>query len=124
MRAVKSRGNISTELKLIELFKINQIIGWRRGYKLFGNPDFVFPQKKTVVFADGCFWHGHNCRNVKPKANSEYWKKKIERNKQRDKVVTEKLSEKGWIVFRIKECEIKKKNLPRELLECLIKAKN
>ena len=60
MKAVKSKGNISTEIKLIKLFKEKKIKGWRRNYKLFGNPDFVFPKSKIALFADGCFWHGHN----------------------------------------------------------------
>ncbi len=44
MRAVKSRGNQSTEIQLIKIFKSVKIIGWRRNYKLFGKPDFVFPK--------------------------------------------------------------------------------
>lgn len=73
MRQVKSNRNKSTELKLIQFFKDNSIKGWRRSYNLFGRPDFVFPLAKKVVFVDGCFWHGHNCRNTKPKDNKEYW---------------------------------------------------
>lgn len=52
MRAVKSQGNKSTEIKLIYLFKKYKIIGWRRNYKLFGNPDF-FSTKKTSCL---CRW--------------------------------------------------------------------
>lgn len=116
MRAVKSRGNKSTELKLIEIFKNLGIRGWRRGYKLFGNPDFVFPQKRVAVFVDGCFWHGHNCRNTKPAANADYWRKKIERNINRDILVSQTLTEKGWKVIRIWECQIKKMVLPNDLV--------
>ncbi|OQY29761.1 MAG: very short patch repair endonuclease [Candidatus Cloacimonetes bacterium 4572_55] len=117
MRAVKSRGNKSTELKLIELFKKHGIKGWRRNYKLFGKPDFVFPKVRIVIFADGCFWHGHDCRNTKPKDNAEYWEKKIQRNRKRDAQVTERLTSKGWLVFRIWECDFKKRGLPKELLD-------
>jgi DNA mismatch endonuclease (patch repair protein) len=49
MRAVKSRGNKSTELKLIEIFKTEKILGWRRNYKLFGKPDFVFPKRRLAM---------------------------------------------------------------------------
>jgi DNA mismatch endonuclease (patch repair protein) len=108
MRAVKSKGNKSTELKLIQIFKNHKIKGWRRNYPLFGKPDFVFPKLRIVVFVDGCFWHGHNCRNVKPSDNSEYWEKKISRNIQRDKSVNEKLESKNWKVIRFWECELKK----------------
>ena len=115
MRAVKSRGNKSTELKLIEIFKNRKIIGWRRNYKLFGKPDFVFPKQRLAIFLDGCFWHGHDCRNTKPAANADYWRVKIERNKMRDESVSKNLTDKGWRVLRIWECGIKKNVLPTEL---------
>lgn len=110
MSKVKSKNNKSTELKIIEYFKEIELKGWRRNYKLFGKPDFTFPKKRVVVFVDGCFWHGHNCRNLKPKQNKEYWEKKIQKNKERDKLVTETLTQKGWKVYRIWECQLKKKN--------------
>ncbi len=115
MRSVKSKGNKSTELKLIEIFKKNNLTGWRRNYPLFGKPDFVFPKLKIVVFADGCFWHGHNCRNTTPSDNSKYWTIKIEKNKKRDKLVTKTLKNKGWTVIRIWECEIKKNKYQRKI---------
>jgi len=107
MRQVKSSRNESTEIKLIYFFKEYSITGWRRHYKLFGKPDFVFPKTKTAIFVDGCFWHGHNCRNTKPKDNKEYWTAKIKRNKLRDKTVTKQLIKMGWKVLRIWECELK-----------------
>ncbi len=106
MRAVKNSNNKSTELKLIEYFKRNKITGWRRNYSLPGKPDFVFPKLKMVVFADGCFWHGHNCRRLIPRSNQEYWVNKITRNKQRDKHINKELKAKGWKVVRIWECKI------------------
>ena len=108
MRQVKSSRNKSTELKLIQFFKNNSIIGWRRGYNLFGKPDFVFPLTKQAIFVDGCFWHGHNCRNTKPKDNKDYWQQKISRNKKRDSIVTKTLAANGWTVIRIWECQLKK----------------
>ena len=111
MKANKPKRNKSTELKLIQLFKQLGLKGWRRNYKIAGAiPDFVFLKKRIAVFADGCFWHGHNCRNLTPKQNSEYWQKKIENNRIRDKQINERLERKGWKVIRIWECEIKEKN--------------
>ncbi|MBI4389950.1 MAG: DNA mismatch endonuclease Vsr [Nitrospinae bacterium] len=115
MRAVKSRGNLSTEVALAQAFKRKGMKGWRRNYNICGKPDFVFRDKKIAVFADGCFWHGHDCRNVTPKANSSYWSAKIRRNKNRDKHVSALLREKGWRVFRIFECKIKRGSLPAGL---------
>ncbi|NOX17273.1 MAG: DNA mismatch endonuclease Vsr [Chlorobi bacterium] len=124
MRAVKSKGNKSTELKLIEIFKLHNLTGWRRNYPAFGKPDFAFPKLKIVVFADGCFWHGHNCRNTKPSSNAEYWNKKIGRNKKRDKLVTKTLREKGWTVIRLWECEINKNKYRRKLKKLIDASKN
>jgi DNA mismatch endonuclease (patch repair protein) len=107
MRKVKSNRNKSTELKLIQFFKENRICGWRRNFKLYGKPDFVFPKQRLAIFVDGCFWHGHNCRNTKPKDNANYWESKINRNKNRDVQVTETLTNKNWTVIRIWECELK-----------------
>jgi len=107
MRQVKSSRNKSTEIKLIDFFKRYSIKGWRRNYKLFGKPDFVFLKSKKAIFVDGCFWHGHDCRNTKPKDNKEYWENKIRKNIQRDKQVTDNLITKGWSVIRLWECELK-----------------
>ena len=114
MKAVKSRNTKTTELKMIEIFKELHIIGWRRTYPLIGKPDFVFPKKRIVIFVDGCFWHGHNCRNVTPSDNAEFWEAKRLYNKKHDEEVTQTLVQKNWTVIRIWECELKKKN--RELL--------
>ncbi|MBR3571027.1 MAG: DNA mismatch endonuclease Vsr [Oscillibacter sp.] len=110
MSRIKSNKNKSTELRLIELFKQYHVTGWRRNYPVKGKPDFVFLSKKIAVFADGCFWHGHDCRNTRPSENSGYWEKKRERNMARDKAVTEMFEARGWKVARIWECELKKKN--------------
>ena len=104
MKTVKSSNNKSTELKLIYLFKKYSIKGWRRNYKIFGKPDFVFCGKKIAVFTDGCFWHGHNCRNTVPKDNSEYWENKINRNRKRDIEVNKHLKKIGWSVISIWDC--------------------
>ena len=114
MKAVKSRNTKTTELKMIEIFKEFHIIGWRRTYPLIGKPDFVFPKKRIVIFVDGCFWHGHDCRNVTPSDNAEFWEAKRLYNKKHDEEVTQTLVQKNWTVIRIWECELKKKN--REVL--------
>ena len=110
MRRVRSRNNASTELKLIQMFKEYGITGWRRNYPVKGHPDFVFLDLKIAVFVDGCFWHGHDCRNTRPSNNAEYWAKKRARNIQHDKEITALFEHRGWRVVRIWECELKKKN--------------
>lgn len=108
MRMVKSKANKSTELKLMGIFKAAGVKGWRRNYPVKGKPDFVFPKLKIAVFADGCFWHGHNCRNITPKQNAEYWANKRQRNIERDKMMTQSFEQRGWVVLRFWECDIKR----------------
>ncbi|MGD1046922.1 MAG: very short patch repair endonuclease [Bacteroidota bacterium] len=113
MRAVKSAGNVTTELNLIRIFRSFHITGWRRNYQIFGKPDFVFPKKRVAVFADGCFWHGHTCRNLSPRRNAEYWKQKVIRNRRRDALVRRTLFNNGWVVVRLWECQISKRQISR-----------
>jgi DNA mismatch endonuclease (patch repair protein) len=111
MRKVKDKGNRSTEQRLIALFREHNITGWRRNYAVIGKPDFVFLDLKIALFADGCFWHGHNCRNITPKQNKGYWKNKRERNTQRDIKVNELFTARGWKVLRFWECAIKEETI-------------
>ena len=117
MSAVHSKQNKTTEIRLIKIFKENGINGWRRNYKVKGHPDFVFPDKKIAIFVDGCFWHGHDCRNTRPADNAEYWRKKRERNMCHDKEITALFEKRGWTVIRIWECELKKKNRNKLLIK-------
>ena len=90
-----------------------------RGYRyrmnvkrLPGTPDIVLRRFRTVIFINGCFWHGHEgCRYfVMPKSNTPFWEKKIERNKQRDVEKRIQLRRMGWHTIIIWECELKPKN--------------
>ena len=76
--------------------------------KLIGNPDIVLKKYNTVVFINGCFWHGHEvCKYFRlPKSNIEFWDTKIKNNKNRDIINEERLKEAGWKVIRIWECSI------------------
>jgi DNA mismatch endonuclease (patch repair protein) len=111
MKRIKSARNKSTEEALITIFRKHHITGWRRNYPVIGKPDFVFLEKKIAIFADGCFWHGHDCRNVTPAQNKEYWDKKRERNQKRDAYVNRRFSERGWKVVRFWECNIKQEEI-------------
>ncbi len=118
MKSVHSSQNKSTELKLIEYFRQRQITGWQRKYKVKGHPDFVFLKRRIAVFVDGCFWHGHDCRNTRPSANAEYWNRKRQKNMDHDKEITALFEKRGWTVIRIWECELQKKN--RNILDSKI----
>lgn len=79
--------------------------------RLPGKPDIVLPKYRTVVFIHGCFWHRHpGCkRATTPSSNYDYWQKKFKRNVQNDKKNRKLLSDMGWNVITIWECEINKK---------------
>lgn len=75
-----------------------------------GTPDIVLPKYKTIIFVNGCFWHGHHCKAGKlPDTRREFWEDKISTNKERDKRNTKKLKKEGWNVLTVWECEIKSK---------------
>lgn len=89
--------------------------------KLPGAPDIVLPKYKTVIFIDGCFWHGHEgCKYYQiPKTNTEFWKSKVHTNKERDTRNDKTLTATGWNIFRIWECEIRNKTTRAKILENL-----
>jgi len=119
MSRVKSRGNAATELRMIKLFKQHGISGWRRNYSIFGKPDFVFPERRIVIFVDGEFWHGHPTKAKIPKTNRAFWERKIESNKSRDRLVNRTLRAKGWIVIRIWQRNIPKPKTLKQILSAL-----
>ena len=77
--------------------------------KLPGKPDLTLPKYHSVIFVNGCFWHGHNgCKYFTlPKTRTEWWKEKIEESRKRDQSAKSLLKEKGWRVFVIWECDLK-----------------
>ena len=74
-----------------------------------GKPDIVLPKHKTVIFVNGCFWHGHQgCKwFVRPKTNTDFWNAKFQYNAERDQRNYKKLEEMGWKVLIIWECQIR-----------------
>jgi DNA mismatch endonuclease (patch repair protein) len=76
--------------------------------KLPGKPDLKLTRFRTIVFVNGCFWHGHSCKSI-PKTNRKFWLEKIKRNKERDKAVKRKLRKMGWRVMEVWQCELKAK---------------
>lgn len=75
-----------------------------------GRPDIVFPGRRAVLFAHGCFWHGHDCHLfVWPKTREEWWREKIERNRVVDRRAADALKSAGWRVGVVWECALKGK---------------
>lgn len=123
MSLVRSRGNENTELLLARILRANAVKGWRRNYRLFGNPDFVFPDARLAVFVDGCFWHSCRRHRSVPSTNRDFWTKKLRRNRSRDRLVTRTLRLRGWRVLRIWQHELQRKyrrSLIRRLQNALL----
>jgi DNA mismatch endonuclease, patch repair protein len=75
-----------------------------------GKPDIAFLSRRKLIFVHGCFWHGHSCEDGhRPKSNTGYWNAKIERNVQRDGTHIARLTELGWGVLVVWQCETRDK---------------
>lgn len=107
MSRVRSRGNKSTELRLIAIMREHGVTGWRRKQKVFGHPDFVFCRERVAVFVDGCFWHGCPKCYTRPTSNQEYWDRKFKDNQKRDRKVSRELRKRKWTVVRIWEHQLR-----------------
>ena len=110
MSHVRSK-NTKPEM-LVRRFLFSRGFRYRVNVKyLPGKPDIVLRKYHTVIFVNGCFWHGHEgCGSYSfPKSNVDFWKNKIERNRQRDQEEAMALCSMGWHVIRIWECELKPK---------------
>ena len=107
MSRIRGRGNRETEVALMRLFRLHGISGWRRHAVVFGRPDFVFPREKLAVFVDGCFWHRCPQHSNIPVNNREFWRRKLERNVLRDRLVSRTLRARGWRVLRIWEHDLR-----------------
>ena len=109
MSCIKGKGTKPEEM--VRKYLFSQGFRYRKNdKKLPGTPDVVLPKYKTVIFVNGCFWHGHEgCKYfVWPKNNAEFWKAKILQNIERDKRDFERLENAGWKVIVVWECQLKK----------------
>jgi len=78
------------------------------GAGLPGRPDIVLPKYQTVVFVHGCFWHQHGCHLFRlPKTRTEFWKAKVDANRERDRRNERLLVEAGWNVETVWECQLR-----------------
>ena len=77
--------------------------------RLPGHPDIVLRKYRTCIFVNGCFWHGHEgCRYFRlPKTNVDFWRTKIERNRERDHRDYQALARLGWHTIVIWECSLR-----------------
>lgn len=118
------KGKDTKPEETVRKYLFSQGFRYRKNDKrLPGTPDIVLPKYKTVIFVNGCFWHGHEgCKYfVWPKNNAEFWHKKIRDNILRDQRKVQALDLLGWKVIVVWECKIKSdkentlKNLMKEI---------
>ena len=110
MARIRGKGNRTTELQMVSALRSARLGGWRRHMRLPGTPDLAFPKEKVALFLDGCFWHGCPRCYRPPKHNAAFWKKKLQRNRERDKRVAKQLRTMGWKVVRVWEHSIRSPN--------------
>ena len=113
------KGKNTKPEELVRKFLFSQGFRYRKNdAKLPGTPDIVLPKYKTIIFVNGCFWHGHiNCKYfVVPKTNTEFWLNKIETNRQRDARKIFELQSLGWRVIVLWECQLKKNVVDQTLM--------
>lgn len=81
-----------------------------------GKPDIVLPKYKTVIFINGCFWHGHDCKYAAlPKTRTEWWANKINGNFENDIKKRASLKKDGWKIITLWGCELKTSSLDNTL---------
>ena len=108
MSRIRSKNTKPEEL--VRKYLFSQGFRYRKNdVRLPGKPDIVLPKHKTVIFVNGCFWHGHEgCKYfVWPQNNADFWREKIGRNISRDAKTLKALNVAGWRVITIWECELK-----------------
>jgi len=123
MSKVRSKNTKPEEI--VRKYLFSKGFRYRKNVKslksLPGTPDIVLPKYKTVIFVNGCFWHGHNCPKGKlPETNREKWKEKIETNKKRDEKNYRLLKEFGWKVIIVWECQLKNRKIRNKTLDGLV----
>ena len=110
MSRIRGKNTKPEEIVRKHLFSLG--FRYRKNDKRYpGTPDIVLPKYKTVIFINGCFWHGHSgCKYfVVPKSNTEFWQNKIAANIARDDEKIAQLLRMNWKVITVWECELKPK---------------
>lgn len=104
------KGKNTKPEEIVRKYLFSRGFRYRKNDKrLPGTPDVVLPKYRTVIFVNGCFWHGHEgCKYFAlPASNTDFWRQKIEANNERDIRKSKELRQLGWKVITIWECEIR-----------------
>ena len=126
MARIRSKGNRSTELAVVQAFRSAHVTGWRRHLAITCSskpsstsastakqkvvrfrPDFTFRAARLAIFVDGCFWHACPLHSRLPENNRAFWESKLHANVARDQKAARLLRSAGWSVLRVWEHELK-----------------
>jgi len=122
MKSVKSKDT-APELVTEALLMTLGIPFVKNSRELPGKPAFFFPDIEFALFVHGCFWHGHDSclkGQTLPASNEEFWRQKIAATKRRDRRKADKLRCQGISVFTIWECQLKRGQLPKRVVNALV----
>lgn len=119
MSHIRSK-NTKAELIVFRYLRSHNIYFQKHYKRAPGAPDIALPRKKLAVFIDGDFWHGRNYEKImKTHEGSDYWKKKISRNIERDKEQESELVGLGWKILRVWSSDIARKRTSKGVLETI-----
>lgn len=121
MRAVKGRHTLPEMIVRRAAHGLGYRFRLHRA-DLPGKPDLVFPKRRKVIFVHGCWWHAHDCKRGArtPKTNVDYWRRKIQRNAERDAEAVRKLRAMGWTAETLWECELRDASSLRDRLRAFL----
>lgn len=123
MAKVRGKGSVAER----RVRSLAHAMGYRfrlHGAKLPGKPDLVFAPRRKVIFVHGCFWHRHDdpgCRFARmPSSRQDYWRPKLEGNRQRDKRTEAAIADLGWTCLVIWECQLRDESMARETIRAFL----
>lgn len=125
MRNIKGK-NTKPELAVRKLISSMGLRYRIHSKHLPGKPDIVFPNKRKVIFVNGCFWHQHKSKRCKsvhmPKSRLNYWIPKLKRTVVRDKISRKTLLSLGWKYLDVWECTINTTSLKKKIHDFIVSA--
>jgi DNA mismatch endonuclease (patch repair protein) len=117
MRKIRSKQTKFEQIFIVELKKEYHGKFKTNVRAIRGKPDIVFVKQKLCIFLDSDFWHGWQFPRWKHLLKNDFWREKIDRNRKRDRNVTQYLKRNGWHVLRFWGHDIKRTDKVTEIIK-------